>query len=196
MLLSLAPELIHSIIDEVDVESLLILRRTCNILGTLSFDRFADAYISHRACYIFSKERWALILNLIGFRRLAGRVGQISFTNHCLEFQGWQDEDRLNMVLNENTIGWKNLATLRQDEVYAAERGDVDAETRARGLGYSTFPSSALINRVFSTLMSQTPPVRVAFDFTKGPYGQLTSFGDDPSPLRKMVMPAPLVVKR
>lgn len=52
---ALAPELLCTIFDSLNDESLPILRLTSKTLELVSFDRFAKAFFSHRTCYIFAK---------------------------------------------------------------------------------------------------------------------------------------------
>lgn len=100
-LLGLPLELLCKVFGELNDESLPSIRLARKSLDAGSFDKFAQAFINGRACYIFEEARWKLLLNIIDRTpRLGGRLRELTFTDQRLGLKNTRD---LNNVVLEAT---------------------------------------------------------------------------------------------
>lgn len=86
-LMALPTELLEQITGYLNDEVLTTLRLTCKALNAAIFNRFCEAYVTHLGCWIFSKDRWERLHNLLslGSTPLTDRIQTITFTMDELE---------------------------------------------------------------------------------------------------------------
>lgn len=166
-LLALAPELLCTIFDSLNNETLPILRLTCKTLELISFDRFVKAFFSRRACHVYDPDRWLLLSRILnGPARLTSRIDEIVFTDSMLEFNSFR---AINTVITETVFIREKGHFAQTHEQEVMEYAAVQREESARKLGYSTFPSPSLVNRVMMQISTRAPRAHICFDFTWTP---------------------------
>jgi hypothetical protein len=92
-LLDLPTEILDQTTGYLNDEVLPILRLTCKILYSVTFDRFCDVYIAHLGCWIISKDRWERLHNLLSASSspLSDKVRTITLTLDELELRTKRD---------------------------------------------------------------------------------------------------------
>lgn len=121
-LLALPTELLDQITGYLNDEVLTTLRLTCKVLNAAVFDRFSEAYVAHLGCWIFSKDRWERLHNLLslGSTPLADRIRTITFTMDELELPTNRTFD--------SVIGYANWAMLFDLEEYRGKPRNLHRE--------------------------------------------------------------------